>query len=86
MTPLTTCQTQHKIPATRETVVAAAHAEAPTAIVTTTTKTAQTAAEIAVIAILVMTVATLKAAVTTATARRNSAPKHPLRANTLPPS
>ena len=39
MTPLTQCQTQHKIPAIRETAVAAAHAEAQTVTETTNAET-----------------------------------------------
>ena len=81
MTPLTKCQpTQHKIPATRETIVAAAHAEAPTAIITTKTAVAVAGAsamtaEIAARVIPAMTEGIPKAVVMTATGPKNSARK-----------
>lgn len=80
MTPLTQCQTQHKNPKTREKIVAAAHAEAQTAIVTKTAKvTVKVTAKETAIA--------TKAAAKVDNVPRSSAHKHRgPRANTLRPN
>ena len=75
MTPLTQCQTQHTIPAIRETAVAAAHAEAKTVILTKT----KTVATAVVIANLAVTAANPKAVAKMATVPRNSVHKLPAR-------
>ncbi len=84
MTPLTQCQTQHKNPKTREKIVAAAHAEAQTAIVT---KTAKVTVKVTATETATETAIATKAAAKVDNVPRSSAQKHRgPRANTLQPN
>ena len=86
MTPLTPCQTQHKIPITRETTVAVAHAEAKTVTITTTNAAAAegVTAEIITRATLGVTIVIIPTVVKKAPVPTNSALR--LHANTHRPS